>query len=393
MKVNNKSLGGTVTKIMVVEDCLVNRTLLLKMLAERFKHIQVIEAINGEDAVEKFSKAQPDMILMDIKMPIMDGYQSAQIIKNLCNNNHVPIIFITSVDEDDTLSKALNSGGDDFISKPINTSVLESKVKAHLRIAQLNKQLNEKNAQLELYNQQLIKDQNLVTSYFDKTFSACDIEVDAIRYNVSPMSKFSGDIILVKRSPDNDLYVILGDFTGHGLPAAMGTLPVALVFFKMVEQCCSVEALIEELNKQLFKLLPTGIFFAATVMKLNSEGNQLQVLNSGMPSVYWLDAKNELKGEINSSHPALGILEALLFSNAVKTIDVEVNDKFYLYSDGITEAENPDGEMFGEERLHQFITAQKGDVFVQLLSTINDYTQSYQQTDDITLLELTCIEY
>lgn len=93
-----------------------------------------------------------------------------------------------------------------------------------------------------------------------------------------------------------------------------------------------------ELNNQLNNLMPTGMFFAASLLEINSRGDIMSVWMGGMPESYWIGNNGELKGVIQSQHMPLGILNDDEFNDAVNIYNVELNDSLYLYSDGITEA-------------------------------------------------------
>lgn len=134
-------------KILVVDDIVTNRSLLRQTLVA-LNNYEVIEAVNGREAIEQFEKEKPDLILMDIMMPDIDGCQAAASIKEKAGDDYTPIIFVTALNTEDSLATALESGGDDFISKPFNVDVLASKITAHLRIRNLNQQLNTKNSLL-----------------------------------------------------------------------------------------------------------------------------------------------------------------------------------------------------------------------------------------------------
>jgi PleD family two-component response regulator len=152
-------------RILVVDDKEVNRNLLRQMLGR--KGYEVLEAADGSDAIDIVDDYDVDIVLMDIMMPGMNGYEAADRIKALSKDNHLPIIYVTALRAEESLSTALAAGGDDFISKPINFAVLESKIKAHARIRELNQQLKEKNDQLLQHNARLAREQELITYFFD----------------------------------------------------------------------------------------------------------------------------------------------------------------------------------------------------------------------------------
>jgi len=369
-------------KILVVDDIEANRKVLRQMLMLLKEYI-VVEAVNGKEAISVFENENPDLILMDVNMPVMNGYESALEIKNRTNYIHTPIIFVTALDTEFTLTNALKSGGDDFVGKPFNVHVLESKIKANLRIRELNQKLNDRNIQLS-------NEQNLIEHFFDTALNKSYLDKDLIKYHMSPMSTFNGDLLLVEKGPHGGLYLLMGDFTGHGLTAAMGTLPAAMVFFKMVKKGLSVSDISRELNMQLNLLMPTGMFFAATIIEFNFREDIMTIWMGGMPEVYVISNNGGIKNVINSQHMPLGILNDESFDDNVKLINFKKDDKVYFYSDGIIEATNPQGDMFGSNRLKSILETRSIDQFHAILDELNLFTGISSQHDDITLVELTC---
>ena len=152
-------------KILVVDDTEANRRLLGWMLEDEGHTVQ--EAENGELAVALFKETNPDLVLMDVMMPIMDGFEATKAIKEYLGGKHVPIIFLTALSDDASLAKCLSIGGDDFLSKPINEQVLQAKIKAHSRIKDLNEQLNEQNAKLTKMHQLTEHEHKIAKTVFE----------------------------------------------------------------------------------------------------------------------------------------------------------------------------------------------------------------------------------
>ena len=376
-------------KVLVVDDISTNRVILRQTLSALGDY-DVIEAVNGNEAIEQFSKEKPDLILMDIMMPDMDGLEASTAIKENMGEDYVPIIFITALSSEDSLVTALASGGDDFITKPFNVDVLESKINAHLRIRDLTQQLNSKNELLSSFNLRLMTEQELIEHFFESAVKQSFLDENLIKYHMSSMSTFNGDLLLTERAPDGGLYMIMGDFTGHGLTAAMGTLPVAMIFFKMVSERYAVGDIAREINLQLNKLMPSGMFLVASIIEINSRGNIMSVWMGGMPESYWLSDNGQLKNKIHSQHMPLGILDDDGFDSSIQVFDVEIGDKIYLYSDGIIEAKNTKGEQFGNERLEKTLIDNGNERFNSVLNALNIFTGDSHQNDDITLVELNC---
>ena len=376
-------------KILVVDDIVTNRALLRQTLVA-LNNYEVVEAVNGREAIEQFKKEKPDLILMDIMMPDIDGCEAATVIKQNMGDDYTPIIFVTALSSEDSLAAALESGGDDFISKPFNVDVLESKITAHLRIRELNQQLNIKNGLLLRLNHRLMNEQELIEHFFESAIKQSFLDEDIIKYHMSSMSAFNGDLLLAERAPQGGLYLIMGDFSGHGLTAAMGTLPVAMIFFKMVAESASVGDIAAEINSQLYKLMPPSMFMVSTIIELNARGDIMTIWMGGVPESYWLSKDGDLKGTIHAQHMPLGVLNDDEFDCSTQVFNVEIEDKIYLYSDGITEAKNHKGEMFGDERLQTILVENGDNRLEKVVNNLKAFAGEDNQNDDITLVELTC---
>lgn len=374
-------------KILVVDDTEANRKL-LSWILEDDGH-QVVEASDGQEAVDLFKKDTPDMVLMDVMMPVMDGYEATIAIKEYLGDRHVPIIFLTALSDDASLAKCLSIGGDDFLSKPINEQVLQAKIKAHSRIRELNEQINAKNEELKRLHAHTMREHEIAKAVFERAMAASLQDCANARHYVSAATTFNGDLLLTAPSPSGGLYTLLCDFTGHGLPAAIGALPVSQIFYDLTNEGKAVSDIASEINKALEKFLPDDMFAVAAIGELNSEGNRLTLWCGGLPDILVTDAGGKLKYKIQSTHMPLGVLDEKEFERDVKIYEMEAEDRVYIYSDGIPEALNPAGEMYGEERLLSMFNGDRKDPFVRLIYDIKQFTGP-EQNDDITIIELIC---
>ena len=374
--------------ILVVDDTEANRKL-LSWILEDDGH-EVVEASDGQEAVDLFKKNEPDMVLMDVMMPVMDGYEATIAIKEyLGENRHVPIIFLTALSDDASLAKCLSIGGDDFLSKPINEQVLQAKIKAHSRIRELNEQISSKNEELNRLHAHTMREHEIAKTVFERAMAASLQDCSNTRHYVSAATTFNGDLLLTAPSPSGGLYTLLCDFTGHGLPAAIGALPVSQIFYDMTNVGRAISDIAREINRALEKFLPDDMFAVAAITELNSEGNRLSLWSGGLPDILVTDESGKLKYKIQSTHMPLGVLDDNEFERDVTIYDMDPEDRVYIYSDGIPEALNPSGEMYGEERLFDMFNGEKKDPFVRLIYDIKQYTGP-EQNDDITIIELIC---
>ena len=133
--------------IFVIDDNPVNVTLLQEMLFELNYSVRV--AVRGSSALKSIQLDQPDLILMDLKMPDMDGYEICEKLKNNQQTKNIPIIFISAMDEIDAKVKALNVGGVDYITKPFQPEVVSASIRTHLSIRKMQKKLEIQNIKLQ----------------------------------------------------------------------------------------------------------------------------------------------------------------------------------------------------------------------------------------------------
>ncbi|EAT13154.1 SpoIIE family protein phosphatase [Bermanella marisrubri] len=373
--------------ILVVDDQVTNREI-LKWLLEDEGH-QVSEAQNGEEAVNEFKSGDFDLVLMDVIMPIMDGLEATKRIKEIGQeDNYVPVIFLTALDDAKALKDCLDSGGDDFLSKPYNEVILKAKIHAHLRIRELTRDISEKNAVLTHYNSLWQREQNIVSHIFNKALEHNIKNTRSLRTHIQPASTFNGDIVLSAPSLTGGLYVFVGDFTGHGLGASIGTLPLVHAFNELAIRHLSVGEIAYEFNRMLRSMLPDYMFCCATIVELNESGDSVQLWTGGLPDGYLISESEGVVDTLCSENMPLGIESDERFNKGFQVKHLKSDQKLIIITDGIIEAESQRGDFFGEKRLQQCLNQTERDSFKHVLKTLKAYTAEAKQSDDITLVEV-----
>jgi len=384
-------LSDYVKNILVVDDDISNRTILCALLKESSYH--VIEAENGKQAVQAVEDNHIDIIILDVLMPVMDGYEAAKTIKAR-QNYFIPIIFLTSLTDEDSLVKCIDSGGDDFLTKPYSHVLLISKINSMLRIASLYKKIEDKNNEIHEINMQ-VQQEMVVTKKLFKKITRNDLRGvnTGLRYSMSPMSMFNGDLILTEKNQTSGLDVLIADFTGHGLSAAIGALPVSDVFHTMTRKCFAFTDVLAEANTKLVDLLPTHMFMAAGLISIDRSNNVLSVLNAGLPDIY-LYRNGEIIRTFKSRNLPLGISQTNSSQFDVEMEPLEYGDRLIAATDGIMEASNPQGERLGLHRLLKIFNnnTKSEKLFESILADCEQFCEGAEQTDDITLLEICHLE-
>ncbi len=381
-------------KILIVDDDQTNRMVLSAYLKK--DGYTVVAAEDGAQAIEVFLSEEPDLILMDVMMPVMDGYVATRKIKALTGDKFIPIIFLTAMTDENALSRCVEVGGDDFLTKPYNRIILKAKIDALERVSQLYNTVYQQKRVLLSHQEHEAKEQEVARKVFDSILNPGCLSADNIQLHLSPMSLFNGDVVLAAVKPTGGLHILFGDFTGHGLAASLGALPLSDVFYSMTAKGYSISDVVREINHKLKQQLPTGMFLAACLVEIDTNNLILKYWNGAIPAAFL--HKGDRVVELKSRHLPLGILGDSAFSDKLDIIEVHDQDRVVLSTDGILEAENSNGKMFGlarfEECLHYDLHAQlkKNDVglFQHILDTLDDFTQEQEQTDDVTLGVITC---
>ncbi len=380
------------SKVLIVDDDSINRMILEGMLIKEGH--EVLQAENGQQAIDSFLNDKPDMILMDIMMPVMNGYEATRKVKELAGDEFIPIIVLTAMTDESELVKCVDSGADDFLTKPFSHAILTAKIYALMRMKGLYHTISQQRDQIESNRTILHEEQEQAARIYKRMTTRDEVEGLAVRFHMSPMSIFNGDMLLKTKAPDGSSCIFLTDATGHGLPAALGAFPVRDVFYTMVEKGCSPKETVEELNRKMVEILPTEFFLCGTMLMISADKKTYHVWNGGMPDVViYRPSTHQIIEKVNSSNLPLGIASADSFSAEFKEVDVEVGDTIVMYSDGATEAQRGESEYFGEERFfNAIVSSSEYQIIDTVLKTINEYCGDNSQTDDVSLVEYTVTE-
>ena len=374
---------------LVVDDDAVNRMILEGMLLD--SGYDVITAEDGQQAIQLYVDHGPDVILMDIMMPVLNGYQATQKIKQLAGEHFVPIIFLTAVTDEDELARCVKVGGDDFLRKPYSKVIIMAKVEALMRLSKLNAAIQRQRDEIDIHNEQMLVEQKVAKKIYSRVVHEGCLDMPNLKYILSPLSIFNGDLLLAACTPSGGLNILLGDATGHGLPAAIGAVPVSDLFYELTENGATVDAIVLEINSKLKKILPPEFFFCACVCNFSSDYRLFTMWHGGLPDVLIYSAENKkLKHIVCSTNFPLGVVSNEQLKTDVHIFDLSKGDRVYLYSDGITEARNREREEFGETRLRRCFEQGKpaDQVFIEILETVTEFRGDEKQSDDVTLLEI-----
>jgi len=266
----------------------------------------------------------------------------------------------------------------------------EQALKQASETGQLKEDLQEALTALEKQQQMDLQEESIARHVFQQLTLRSDHDLPGISTWNEPMGKLSGDLIQITRGPDSHIYAFLGDFTGHGLPAALGAVPASTIFQTMVSKGLETSMIAEELNSKLHVLLPIGYFCCAAIMKFSADRRHFTLWHGGLPPILISRRQTGSIEKIQSDNLPLGVLDEQGFCNKCSTWDLEEGDRVLVYSDGLTEAEDMNGEMWGKNRLVQSLSENITDcaMIEHLKVEILEFTHLAPPSDDLSVIEI-----
>ena len=385
----NTGIKNTPLKALVVDDSKLDQLILKKMLMKNGYEVLIVT--DGAAAIDMFKTNTPDIVFMDLHLPDASGYEITKRLKLLSVDQYIPIIFVTGETDDAALEGCLDAGGDDFIVKPIKEGLLNEKIHALIRIKMMHDVLQrEKNdiSKLSLTQEKDINDTKEIIGNIEKPLF---YNPGNIKFKMEEQFFISGDMICSAVGPTGDHYMLVGDNTGHGLPAAIGSIIIYNVFYTMVDKGFELEIIVEEINKKLLTLLPVDRFFAATVIQIYSEYKAAKVFNAGMPDVIIMHENGSVKKKVSSMDMPLGIRN--IFRKEVETKIVTLNSKsrIYIFSDGLPEMFNVEDKQYSQDRLIKTLKkASAAERFESVLADANKFLGDFKRSDDLLFVEINC---
>lgn len=375
--------------ILIVDDTPEN-VVFIQRFVTALGHV-AISACNGLEAVESFKENSPDLVLMDVMMPVMDGYEATTRIKEIAGDKWIPVIFLSALGEDFDQVKGLEMGGDDYLTKPVHLVILAAKIRAMQRISNMQKNLSVYAEELELYRDNTEIEQHLAKHLLDRIIRSHQADSEIVDSWMQPATHFSGDVIVSAAAPGNKFYFMLADATGHGLTAAINVLPAIEVFYSMTEKGFSIASLARELNNKIKQLMPTDRFIAATLISIDMIEQTIEVWNGGNPDALFLNQNGKILRKWKSRQPALGILSDDLFDPKPEVFQWTEAGQIFICSDGLPEAENPDGDAFGWSGLFDILASTAPAQRIgAVIESVNLHLMNKPGKDDISLATLNC---
>jgi serine phosphatase RsbU (regulator of sigma subunit) len=371
--------------VLIVDDAPANLQIVRSILKDDFK-IRV--ATSGAKALDLVKdKPQPDLILLDVTMPEMDGYEVCGILKATPEARDIPVIFLTGKTEADDETKGFQVGAVDYIHKPFSPAVVKARVRTHLMLREAREQLAR---QLMDINNELEMAREIQLSILPREIPKIrDLEI-AARY--FPMSSVAGDFYDFIVIDERRVGILVADVSGHGLPAALIASMLKVALAAQSAHAFDPAQVLAGLNRSLCGKFKHH-FVTAAYLFVDMEKRSMSYAGAGHPPLLLWRESTGNASEVTENGLLLGMFPEATYS--MIEAPVEQGDKAVLYTDGILETESPAEQEFGLELLKGFLDANHNlsadtfaDSLLDELSGWSEHPRGQGQEDDITLLTI-----
>jgi serine phosphatase RsbU (regulator of sigma subunit) len=366
--------------ILIVDDSSTNVEILQARLAAN--NYNIITAMDGEAGLRMARDHLPDLILLDIMMPKMDGISVCRRIKSDASLPFMPVIMVTAKAESKDIVAGLEAGGDEYLTKPVDHRALVSRVKSMLRIKELHDKVHEQSAQLKFQLETATKIQSLFWPKIPELEAGSHIWAVSV-----PATYVGGDFYDVIMLPDASLLVYVADVSDKGVPAALIMAALSTKIRIEAQQQNEIDTLLGIINRSTHQLISEEGFFITIVLGRYWPGSgKLQIVLGGHLPPLWL-CKSGAHQMIFARGMALGVSPDTRYER--NEILLSPGESILFYSDGIIEARNKNLELFGSERLTNITTNSKGPPFGKaILKSVGLWQGDTAAADDQTILEI-----
>lgn len=371
--------------ILVVDDMPLNISVITGALKDTYK---TKVATNGPKALAiANADEKPDLILLDVMMPDMDGYEVCRRLKSDPSTRDIPVIFLTAQTEAEDETRGFEVGAVDYVHKPFSPAVMKARVHTHLVL----RETREKLAQQLLAIQKELETARLIQqSILPETIPQVEGLDIAARY--IPMASVAGDFYDFIPVDDKHVGILVADVSGHGMPAALIASMLKIALAAQAEHAADPARVLQGLNHALCGKFQHH-YVTAAYAYIDMEKCTLKYGGAGHPPLLMWGNSSEDVRDVAENGLFLGKFDFAAYSS----VDVPLvpGDWGLLYTDGISETNNPESVEFGTERFRQFLAAGKNasadalaDSLLTELSRYSARTEGADLDDDITMVAI-----
>jgi phosphoserine phosphatase RsbU/P len=348
-------MGDTArAEILVVDDDAMSRRVLAQLLSAAGYDCRVCK--DGSEALQVIHARPPSLLLLDFDMPGLNG---AEVLRRLRSDDdpaiaQIPAIMLTAHGSEESEVSCLQAGADDFVTKPVNASVLRARIETQLRLRSMRRQLERQNDELEKWRRELERD--LAAARLTQQSLIPQKPLVLPGWQVAtcyrPVIQVGGDIYGWRRMKDGRVLFWIADGTGHGAAAALLTTLAKLLFQHGLEHDTPV-SLMEAVDDDFRSIFRARSFMTAMCIALDPATGHAAIVGAGHPPLLVVRHDGNTQS-VASVAPPLGLIKRAEFTET--PIDLHPGDAFLLYTDGILRWAKDDQHRLTPQQLEKILS-------------------------------------
>jgi sigma-B regulation protein RsbU (phosphoserine phosphatase) len=377
--------------LLVVDDIEDNREILSARLAQ-LGYANVATASGGREALAMIERTPFDLVLLDLMMPGMSGIDVLEKLRSAGQLAALPVIMVSAASETDSVVRCIELGAEDYLTKPVNVTMLRARVGATLEKKRLRDRARARMIEL---SHELAAARELQLGMVPLDHDADESQV-SMHFLLEPARELGGDLCDYLYGDPDTLWVGLGDVSGKGVASAIFMARTWSVLRSLAGRAPHAASrdesapgrVLAAANRELCKANETSMFCSVLLARLDVRNGVVDFANAGHLPPYRLHADG--RATLVACPPALPVGAMPDTAYASGSLTLSPGDALFLYSDGITEAANAAGLQFGEARLAEILAELSRTPGRELLDTLRDRVRAHcgdaPQTDDIAAL-------
>jgi phosphoserine phosphatase RsbU/P len=380
--------------LLIVDDNEDNRYTLSRRLA-RDGYTDVVAASNGGEALQLLRSRPFDLLLLDIMMPGMNGYEVLEQLKASRDLRHLPVIMISALDEMDSVIRCIELGAEDYLAKPFNPTLLRARVGAILEKKRLR---DEMRSSLQRLEHEMDAARTLQLGMLPQVFPAFTPEQPVrVHAFMEPAREVGGDLYDCFYASENLFCFLVGDVSGKGAPAAMfmartrSLVRMAVELWRQLSpDAISLARIAEAVNRELCQNNGERMFVTLFLGLLDTRKGVLAYVNAGHPAPCLLRSAGDLEKLDGKPEMPLGVRHNSAYQS--RSVSLRRGDAVFAITDGVIEAMNAQSELYTSERLDAVLRAvckaSPEDMVRRVTDDVHAFTGSAPKADDLTVLAL-----
>jgi len=369
-------------RLLLVDDAKPNLDILVEGLKGDHK---LSLAMNGEMALQIAARTPPDLVLLDIMMPGIDGYEVCRRLRAMPETAEVPIIFLSSLEDVRNKSLGFEAGANDYVTKPFNLLEVKARVRALLKAKAYSDAVKEQlAADLRVAHEIQM---GMIPQDFSALEQAYGVDLAGA---LEPAREVGGDLYSAFPGVAGRLVLLVGDVSGKGIPASLFMVRASSLARLLGRDIAEPERILARLNDELSADNPSGMFVTMLCAVFDPATGRMAMANAGHNRPVLLRDGEPPRWAVSGLGTALGFEPGLSFERTEVTL--QPGDALVLYTDGVNEAFNAQAECYGNERLlgglAAFTRKPAPEVTAGLLQQVRTFVAGAPQSDDLAVLVL-----